>query len=135
MLISESQAGHLTNFMISLQSKPHCDGQNADAIVDNHGPSSSVSYQEAAEPIEPATACFEITIEEDNAGIANATNDSTVTTTGTANAINDSTVTTADSRDEEGDKMFGRLIVGELRKMAPADQKEFKRNVTRLLYT
>lgn len=40
-----------------------------------------------------------------------------------------------ESLDADGDKAFGRLIVEELRKMTPAAQQEFKRNVTQLLYT
>lgn len=40
-----------------------------------------------------------------------------------------------DSLDADGDKAFGKLIVGELRKMTPAAQQEFKRKVTQFLYS
>lgn len=67
-------------------------------------------------------SCFEITIEDED---EDATNEAPITT---------QTHPPPDSIDDEGDKMFGMLIVGELRKMTPAEQKAFKRNVTRLLY-
>lgn len=66
---------------------------------------------------EPVASCFEITIEDD------------------APPVTSTECGPIDTRDDDGDKMFGRLIVGELRKMTPAAQKEFKRNVTGLLYT
>lgn len=37
--------------------------------------------------------------------------------------------------DGESDKVFGRLIAGELRKMTAAAQHRFKRDVTDLLYS
>lgn len=68
-------------------------------------------------------SCFEITIEDDG-----------------ADAIDEVPPITenyapANSTDDDGDKMFGMLIVGELRKMTPAAQKMFKRDVSKLLYT
>lgn len=41
----------------------------------------------------------------------------------------------ATSLDDVGDKAFGILIAEELRKMTPAAQHNFKRNVTGLLYS
>lgn len=37
--------------------------------------------------------------------------------------------------DEDGDKAFAKLIVGELRKMTPAAQQDFKLNVTQMMYS
>lgn len=37
--------------------------------------------------------------------------------------------------DEDGDKAFAMLIVGELRKMTPAAQQDFKLNVTQMMYS
>lgn len=76
------------------------------------------SFQDKAES---TTACIELTIEDDDASAIDE-------------AITENHAP-ADSPDDGGDKMFGMLIVGELRKMTPAAQKMFKRNVTKLLYT
>lgn len=69
--------------------------------------------------------CFEIIIEDDDADV---TYESPIST-------QDRDQPPPDSIDDDGDKMFGKLIVGELRKMTPEAQKMFKLNVTRLLYT
>lgn len=68
-------------------------------------------------------SCFEITIEDDD---TDAIDEVPPITENNA---------PANSNDDDGDKMFGMLIVGELRKMTPAAQKMFKRNVSKLLYT
>lgn len=91
------------------------DRDDTDAAGD--GEDSYSTYQDT-------NACYEIKIEND--GDAGAAKVRTVT-----NAVN----SPADAVDDDGDKMFGMLIAEELRKMTPAAQKDFKRSVTRLLYT
>lgn len=46
--------------------------------------------------------------------------------------VNDSPVESFDGDDD--DRAFGALIAGELRKMSPAAQQAFKRNVSELMY-
>lgn len=109
-----SPANKLTNFTISFQ---HTSGHRINI-------SSVTAVEESSEiESESTAACYEITIEDDDA----CASDGLPGISG-----NHATV---DSPDDEGDKMFGMLIVGELRKMTPAAQKMFKRNVTKLLYT
>lgn len=105
---------------IKFQNTVH-DEKFHDVEVVGEGDDSYSTYQATNQP---TTASFDITMEiDDDMG---ASEKPPVT-----NAVN----ALPDSVDDDGDKMFGMLIAEELRKMTPAAQKDFKRGVTRLLYT
>lgn len=83
------------------------------------------SYSTYQDTNQPTAACFQIAIENDD--------DTGVTEKPPITNVVNSSPNSVD--DDGGDKMFGMLIAEELRKMTPAAQKDFKRGVTRLLYT
>lgn len=77
-----------------------------------------------------------ITTNSRTASAVNNVNNANNVRAASANAVNSvNNVHQSDaSLDIEGDNMFGKLIVEELRKMTPAEQQRFKRGVTELLY-
>lgn len=85
---------------------------------------------------------YEITIEDndddheadDNVGTTNESLTVGVTDAAPPSAASVNN-TSPDSIEDDSDRTFSNLIVDELRKMTPAAQKEFKRNVTQFLYS